>query len=241
VERLKKTSVLAPFDCTVLTRPVSVGQAVSGSGGFNSGSEVLTIANLNDLIINAHINQSDVTRLKIDQDVEVTVEAVPGLKVIGKVERIAPQATIKNNIKGFATRILLKGVDKRIRPGMTANVAIPVASADGVVAAPLAAIFTELNSDSHQLERFAWVKSDDQWERQPISIGVSDYFFVEVTKGLKAGDVVSLEDRSKSAGKTAPKLAASTPPAAPIAAAARPPVAAASATSSAARPARNAP
>ena len=44
--RLTKTKILAPFDCTVLTRPVSVGQAVSGSGGFNSGTEVLTIANL---------------------------------------------------------------------------------------------------------------------------------------------------------------------------------------------------
>ena len=46
-DRLTKTKILAPFDCTVLTRPVSIGQAVSGSGGFNSGTEVLTIANLN--------------------------------------------------------------------------------------------------------------------------------------------------------------------------------------------------
>jgi len=46
-ERLTKTEVRAPFDCTVLTRPVSIGQAVSGSGGFNSGTEVLTIADLN--------------------------------------------------------------------------------------------------------------------------------------------------------------------------------------------------
>ena len=198
LEQLKKTKVSAPFDCTVLTRPVSVGQAVSGSGGFNSGTEVLTIANLNDLIINAHINQADVTRLNANQNVEVTVEAVPGLKVIGKVERIAPQATIKNNIKGFATRILLKDVDKRIRPGMTANISIPVASADNVVASPLAAVFTELNSDTKQLERFAWVKAGDDWERRPITIGVSDYFYVEVTSGLKSGEIVSLEDKAKS-------------------------------------------
>ncbi len=199
LEQLKKTTVSAPFNCTVLTRPVSIGQAVSGSGGFNSGTEVLTIANLNDLIINAHINQADVTRLNPHQDVEVTVEAVPGLKVIGKVERIAPQATIKNNIKGFATRILLKDVDKRIRPGMTANISIPVASADNVVASPLAAVFTELNSDTKQLERFAWVRSGEDWERRSITIGVSDYFYVEVTSGLKPGEVVSLEDRAKTA------------------------------------------
>src|SRR3989441_10293449 len=163
--QLTKTKILAPFDCTVLTRPVSVGQAVSGSGGFNSGTEVLTIANLNEMVINAHINQADVTRLKPGQEVEVQVEAVPGLKVTGKVERIAPQATIKNNIKGFATRILLKDVDKRIRPGMTANIKIPVAAADNVLAVPLAAVFTEPNEETQQNERFVYVKKDETYER----------------------------------------------------------------------------
>jgi HlyD family secretion protein len=210
LERLKLTGVRAPFDCTVLTRAVSIGQAVSGSGGFNSGTEVMTVANLNDLIIDAHINQADVTRLKSGQEVDVTVEAVPGLKVIGKVIRVAPQATIKNNIKGFATRILLKDVDRRIRPGMTANITIPVSSASNVVSAPLASIFTELNTDTRQLERFAWVKAADGWERRPVSIGVSDYFFVEVTSGLKPGEIVSLEDRSKEAKKAPVTVASDT-------------------------------
>ncbi|HRT08128.1 MAG TPA: efflux RND transporter periplasmic adaptor subunit, partial [Candidatus Paceibacterota bacterium] len=152
-ERLTKTEVRAPFDCTVLTRPVSIGQAVSGSGGFNSGTEVLTIADLNSMIINAHVNQADVPRLSTGQEVEVSVEAVAGLKVTGVVERIAPQATIKNNIKGYAARIVLKNVDSRVRPGMTANIKIPVASADNVTAVPLAAVFTEKNPATGQMER----------------------------------------------------------------------------------------
>lgn len=199
LDKLRKTRVVAPFDCTVLTRPVSVGQAVSGSGGFNSGTEVLTIANLNDLVINAHINQADVTRLTQNQEVEVTVEAIPGLKITGTVERLAPQSTIKNNIRGFAARILLKDAGKQIRPGMTANISIPVASAENVVAAPLAAVFTETNPDTRQMERYVWVRKDEGWERRPVQIGVSDYFFVEVTRGLSAGDEVSLEDQAKAA------------------------------------------
>jgi len=191
--QLTKTKILAPFDCTILTRTVSVGQAVSGSGGFNSGTEVLTIANLNEMVINAHINQADVTRLKIGQQVEVQVEAVAGLKVTGNVERIAPQATIKNNIKGFAARILLKDVDPRVRPGMTANVQIPVASADNVVAVPLAAVFTESNPETGQTERYLYVKADDGFERRPVQIGVSDYFYAEVQKGLSPNEVVALE------------------------------------------------
>ena len=200
VERLRKTEVMAPFDSTILTRPISVGQAASGSGGFNAGTEVLTIANLNDLIVNAHINQADVTRLHVDQQVEVSVEAVSGLKVMGKVERIAPQSTLKNNIRGFAARILLKDVGNQIRPGMSANISIPVASADNVVAAPLASVFTETNPATREIERHVWVRKDESWERRPIKIGVSDYFFAEVTYGLKAGEVVSLEDRTKEMG-----------------------------------------
>jgi RND family efflux transporter MFP subunit len=200
IERLRKTEVMAPFDSTILTRPISVGQAVSGSGGFNAGTEVLTIANLNDLIVNAHINQADVTRLHVDQQVEVSVEAVSGLKVIGKVERIAPQSTLKNNIRGFAARILLKDVGNQIRPGMSANISIPVASADNVVAAPLASVFTETNPATREIERHVWVRKEESLERRPIKIGVSDYFFAEVTSGLMAGEVVSLEDRTKEMG-----------------------------------------
>lgn len=209
-DRLSKTRILAPFDCTVLTRPVSVGQAVSGSGGVSGGTEVLTIANLNDMIINAHINQADVAHLKNDQAVEVSVEAVPGLRVTGKIERIAPQATIKNNIKGFATRILLTNVDKRIRPGMTANIRIPVASVDNALAVPLAAVFTELNPERQQNERFVYIQKGNQYERQPVQVGVSDYFFAEIKEGLTPGDVVALEqppeDRAR-AGNASPSMA----------------------------------
>jgi HlyD family secretion protein len=192
-DRLRKTRIVAPFDCTVLTRPVSVGQAVSGSGGFNSGTEVMAIANLTDMIISAHINQADVARLRVNQQVGVEVEAVPGLKTTGTVERIAPQATIVNNIKGFAVRILLSNVDPRIRPGMTANIKIPVAAADNVVAVPLAAVFTERDPNTQQTERFVYVIKDGEFQRRPVQIGVADYFYAEVQKGLSPGETVALE------------------------------------------------
>jgi len=209
-DRLRKTRIEAPFDCTVLTRPVSVGQAVSGSGGFNSGTEVLSIANLTDMIINAHINQADVSRLSARQEVDVQVEAVAGMKMVGKVERIAPQATIKNNIKGFAVRILLQNVDNRVRPGMTANIQIPVAAAADVVAVPLSAVFTERNPETQQTERFVYVAKNNRFERRPIQIGVSDYFFAEVQKGLAPGEVVSLEQPPKE--KIDPPAAGISPP-----------------------------
>lgn len=186
-DKLLKTVIRAPFDCTILTRPVSVGQAVSGSSGFNSGTEVFTVANLADMIITAHVNQADVTRLKVEQAVTVEVEAVPGLKLVGRVDRIAPQATFKNGVKGFSTRIILKNAEGTVRPGMTANLSIPLISAGDVLAIPLAAVFND------QGERFVYVKKgDDTFERRPVQLGVADFDFVEATKGLKEGEVVSL-------------------------------------------------
>ncbi len=186
-DKLAKTRIEAPFDCTVLIRPVSLGQTVSGSAGFNSGTEVMSIANLNDMIITAHINQADVTRMKTGQPVEVQVESVPGLKMKGEVERIAPQAVIKNGIKGFSARITIKNLDERIRPGMTSILSIPVASVENALSVPLSAVFTEKG------ERYVYVKDGEQFERRPVQIGISDYAYAEVQRGVNDGDVVALE------------------------------------------------
>jgi HlyD family secretion protein len=188
----------------VLTRPVSAGQAVSGSGGVGGGTEIMTVANLREMIINAHMNQADVPNLKIGQQVDVQIEAVPGLKMKGTVERIAPQATIKNNIKGFATQIRLKDIDPRVRPGMTANLNIPLQSVDNAVAVPLAAIFTD------QGDRYVYVKRENgEFETRPLRIGVADYQFAEVLDGLQVGDVVSLV-RPENASAPQTKLADNT-------------------------------
>jgi HlyD family secretion protein len=206
-EHLTKTEVRAPFDCTVLTRPVSIGQAVSGSDGFNGGTEVLTIADLNAMIINAQVNQADVPRLKVGEKVEVSVEAVAGLQATGTVERISPQAIIKNNIKGYPARIVLTNVDARIRPGMTANVKIPVASVGNVTAVPLSAVFTEKNQDTGEMERFVYVQQAEALEKRNVKVGVSDYFYAEIQEGLKAGDVVSLEMPKDEREKKAKQIA----------------------------------
>ena len=76
-------------------------------------------------------------RLKVGQTVEIEVEAVPGLKFAGRVDRIAPQAITKSGIKGFSTRILVKNENLPVRPGMTANITIPLHSASDVLAVPL--------------------------------------------------------------------------------------------------------
>ena len=195
-EKLSKTSILAPFDCTVLSRPVSIGQAVSGTGGQSSGTEVMEIADLKNLIILSHVNQADVSRMGKNQQVKIEIEAVADLIIDGIVERIAPQATIRSGIKGFSTRIRLLNADPSIIPGMTATINIPVANSKDVVAAPLASIFTERNDTEQRTETYAYVKKEENkppYVKQMVDVGVNDLDFVEVLKGLSVGDEVALE------------------------------------------------
>lgn len=203
-ERLSKTRIRAPFDCTVLTRPVSLGQTVSGAAGFNSGTEVMTVANLKEMIVSAHINQADVTRLQVNQEVDIQVESIPGLRMRGQIERIAPQAVIKNGIKGFGVRVALKELDPRARTGMTAILEIPVASAENVLSVPLSAVFSERG------ERYVYVKKgEEEWERRTVDVGIADFSYAEIQKGLAGEEVVALElppsERGQLTGKMPPK------------------------------------
>jgi hypothetical protein len=76
---------------------------------------------------------------------------------------------------------------------MTANVKIPVASADNVTAVPLAAVFTEKASEGGLMERFVYVQQGEAFEKRNVKVGVADYFYAEIQEGLKEGEVVSLE------------------------------------------------
>src|ERR1051326_9583919 len=78
-------------------------------------------------------------------------------------------------------------MNERGGPGRAAIVSVPVASAENVLAIPLAAVFTERG------ERFVYVKQEDKFEERPVLVGITDYSFAEVQDGLAAGDVVALE------------------------------------------------
>jgi RND family efflux transporter MFP subunit len=195
-DKLKKVSIIAPFDGTVLTVPVSKGQVVSGATSVSQGTDLMTFADLNELIIRAHINQVDVTKVQPDQAVEIAIDSIPNMKFEGKVILIAPIATVKNGIKGFSIDTLITRGDVRIRPGMNANLKFPVAHADGALSVPLVAVFVE------DKEKAVYVKTPRGFERRVVTVGASDYSFCEITSGLNEGDVVLLQKPSQSPSKS---------------------------------------
>lgn len=186
-DRLGKIRILAPFAGTVLNVMVTEGQVVSGATSVSQGTDLMTIADLNSLLIRAHINQVDVTKLRVEQPVQVTVDAVAGLRLAGRVTFIAPVATVRNNIKGFTVDVLLTELDPRVRPGMNARLSFPVLELTNVLTVPLSAVFPDGTN------RVVYVQQAQGTERRPVLLGPADHRRVQVREGLSEGEVVLLE------------------------------------------------
>jgi RND family efflux transporter MFP subunit len=185
-DKLNKVRILAPFDGTVLSVAVSKGQVVSGASGVAQGTDLMSFADLNQLIIRAHLNQVDAAKLQPEQVAEISVDSLPGAKLTGKITLIAPQATVKNNIKGFSIDVLISQGDPRLRPGMNANLKFAVARVEQALSLPIAAVFWE------QRERVVYLPGSSAAERRVITVGVADFRHCEVLTGLSEGDTVLL-------------------------------------------------
>lgn len=191
-DRLSKVRILAPFDGTVLTLPVSKGQVVSGATSVSQGTELMTFADLTELVIRCHVSQVDIAKIAVGQQARITVDSLPDVTLSGRVILIAPLATVRSGIKGFSVDVLIDQPDPRIRPGMNANLQFPVAQVQQVPAVPISAVFTE------GADKVLYVRNGAQVERRVVTLGVSDYQYCEVKSGVREGEIVALEKPSAS-------------------------------------------
>jgi len=186
-EKLRKTKVISPIDGTVLTLPVIEGQVVIAAASVNSGTTLMTVANLDKLLVQTHVNQVDVARLKVEQPVKLKADSLRELVMNGKISFIAPVATVKNSVKGFDIEATIENPSSRLRPGMTVNLNIPIAKADSAISVPISAVF---RGDGNK--KVIYVRNGEATERREVKIGVTNFDFAEVKDGLQEGEVVML-------------------------------------------------
>lgn len=199
-DRIEKTRIVAPFDGTVLQIPVSQGQVVVAAASINSGTSLMTLADLSHLLINTHVNQLDADKLFPGQRMKVnppdSSESATASEAM--VSFIAPLATVKNNIKGFEVKGDLDGSPKGLKPGVSVSMAVPLGSAEGVLAVPVTAVFDD------QGRKIAYVIKEEGPERREVAIGLSDLAMVEIQSGLDEGEEVLLakpETKEKTANQ----------------------------------------
>ena len=188
-DKLSKTKVLAPSDGTVLTVLVVQGQVAIAAASVNSGTTLMSIANLSKLIVETHVNQVDVSKLRPRQQVKLLAESLKDEEMQAEITFIAPIATIRNGIKGFTVRAAISQATARMRPGMTVQMTIPIAHAGDAVSVPISAVFKG-NGNS----RVVYVRKGMKTEKRPVKIGVSNTESAQILQGVQLGEEILLNE-----------------------------------------------
>src|SRR6266550_848423 len=128
---LEHCTITSPIDGVVISRSVDVGQTVAAS---LQAPVIFAIANdLTKMQIDANVAEADVGVVKIDQKVDFTVDAFPMQTFHGKVVQVRNAPITVQNVVTYDTVIGVSNQDLKLKPGMTANVAIIVAHKDDVL------------------------------------------------------------------------------------------------------------
>jgi HlyD family secretion protein len=163
-EDLTRTAIFAPNDGTVSKLSVEKGERVTGASQFSSGTEIMTIANLNEMEAQVEVNENDIVRVKLGDTALIEVDAYLNRKFKGVVTEIATSAnstgTSVDQVTNFNVKIhLLKDSYKDLlnpaqpnyspfRPGMTTTVEIQTETAKDVLSVPIQAVTTRVAKDS---------------------------------------------------------------------------------------------
>ena len=184
----KSSSTLVRSTITglILDIPVKVGNSVILSNTFNDGTTIATVANMNDLIFDGYIDETEVGRVKEGFPMTITVGAIDGLKFDAVMEFISPKAQEKNGTNEFEIKAAVIVPDSvTVRSGYSANAEIQLEGVDNVISIPESAL--EFQGDS----TFVYlVKGDKKYEKTLVTTGLSDGINIEIKSGLKEGDKV---------------------------------------------------
>ncbi|WP_088283683.1 efflux RND transporter periplasmic adaptor subunit [Ideonella sp. A 288] len=115
------TEIRAPFDGVVLVKNANVGDMITPfSSASGTSGAVVTMADMGTLEVEADVSESNVAQVKVDQPVEITLDALPDMRLRGSVARIVP--TVDRAKATVMTKIRFEVLDPRILPEMSAKV-----------------------------------------------------------------------------------------------------------------------
>ena len=216
-ENLSLTSIFAPVSGIVSKLDVEKGERVVGTSQM-AGTEMLRIADLNQMEVRVDVNENDIIRVAIGDTAVVDVDAYSyaDKEFAGVVTAIANTANAKvteEAVTEFEVRIRLLNesyqdlLDEQqsypFRPGMTASVDIITQRKEDVLAVPLSAVTTRPRDSTEQTtettsladqettdEVVFHYQPDNTVSKVVVETGISDYENIEIIRGLSEGDRV---------------------------------------------------
>ncbi len=193
------TEIRATISGMILDVPVKTGNQVIESNNFNDGTTIATIADIEKMIFQGKVDESEVGKIKENLPLEITVGAIQNKIFDAILDYIAPKGVIENGAIQFEIKGTLNKADTTfIRAGLSANASIILARADSVLTIKEALI----QYDSKTQKPFVEVEVGDQkFERKDVELGISDGINVEVKNGISINDKIKVWNQIKPANE----------------------------------------
>ena len=192
------TEIRATVAGMVLDVPVKTGNQVIEANNFNDGTTIATLADVDKMIFEGKVDESEVGKIKESLPLEITVGAIENKKFDAVLDYIAPKGVDENGAIQFEIKGTLKKQDSTtfIRAGLSANASIILAKAEDVLALREALV----QYDPKTKKPFVEVAVGEQeFERRDIELGISDGINVEVKSGITKEDNIKVWNQLKAA------------------------------------------
>jgi HlyD family secretion protein len=185
------TLIRSTIDGMVLAVPVEEGRSVIESNTFNDGTTIATIADMNEMIFEGKLDESEVGKIREGMELILTIGAIDSEQFTARLERIAPKGVQENGAIQFEIRAAVQlKKDQFIRAGYSANADIVLEKKDNVLA--ISESLLKFDGDTTYVE----VETTPQtFEKRIIKTGLSDGLVVEVLEGLTKNDKIKAAAR----------------------------------------------
>lgn len=182
------TVVRATGSGMVLDVPVKEGNSVIEANNFNEGTTIAAIADMDDLIFEGKVDESEVGKIREGMELIMTIGAIDGEKFTAILEYIAPKGEEENGAIQFPIRAAVKLKENQfIRAGYSANADVVLDRRDSVLTLSESLIQYEKDGKT----AFVEVETgDQQFEKREIKVGLSDGIITEIISGIDENDAV---------------------------------------------------
>ncbi|AZJ35711.1 efflux RND transporter periplasmic adaptor subunit [Tenacibaculum singaporense] len=188
------TNIRATTSGMVVEIPVKKGYQVIQSNNFNEGTTIATIADMEKMIFEGQVDESEVGKLVKGSNIEVSLGAIENKKFPAILNFIAPKGTEENGAVQFKIKADVK-LDNNyfVRAGYSANADIVLEKKDSV----LSIKESLLRFDKKTEEPYVEVKKgEDEFEKRELKLGVSDGVNIEVLEGVTTEDEIKIWNKA---------------------------------------------
>jgi HlyD family secretion protein len=184
VTQLQYYVITSPIDGMVIGKPTPAGQTVAQ--GISSPQVIMYVADMSKMQIKVLVDETDIGRVKLGQNVSFTVDTYIDKIFTGKVTTISRSATTSSNVVYYPVYVDVDSSDGVLFPTMTARTTINVGESKNVLLVPASSVKEEKG------KKFVQVVVEGKPQNVTVETGLSDDENVEITSGLMAGDQVVL-------------------------------------------------